>query len=121
MQIVKYQKIVDVVPHVKIEEEMKKTVKPSFKVELDINDTVSDIYTKFGEAKQKAGLPMTDKELESIVAAATVCTKEYITPDMETIDLKDDEKLVIKKKHGKLQHKVMKRNIFKRFWYWIIK
>lgn len=120
MQVIKYQAIATAVADVKTIEEMKKTVKPDFKVDINMEDTPVDIFAKYGAAKQKAGLPMTDRELESIISKHEG-GKTYIEPEFEAINLRDDEKVVIKKRNGKLTAKVVKKNIFKRFWYWIVK
>lgn len=76
----------------------KKTFKPVYTV--DITDCVNgtDVLLAFANAKQKAGLPITDDELNAIIE-----DNSYMII-LECVDHSIREK---------------KPNIFKRFWNWI--
>jgi len=45
----------------------KKTVKPVYTVDISNCEDANDILLAFANAKQKAGLPITDEELECLI------------------------------------------------------
>mgnify|MGYP002522275610 CR=1 FL=1 len=80
----------------------KKIVKPEFIVDvMDVEDPF-EVEVKFAEAKQKAGKPLTDRELDAIVTDR-VEQNSYIMVVHETCDCKKCKKLPW----------------YKRFWNWI--
>jgi hypothetical protein len=105
----------------------KKTVKefkPAFVADLTDAESMTDVYVAFGLAKQDAGLPISDVELDAIidktieisVRELTKMSKEAFDKATHIVSITGDEKLVFDADGG---FKVKKPNVFKRFWNWI--
>ena len=95
--------------------------KPEYFVDLTDVKTPNDVYVEFALAKQKAGKPLTDAELNTIVGYKIYKTvsavKEAISElPYKEVNIEGDEKLVLDAK-GNIS--VKKPNIFRRFWNWI--
>lgn len=95
--------------------------KPEYFVDLTDVKTPNDVYVEFALAKQKAGKPITDDELETIIGYAiyrTLNTVRKVVSELpyKEINIEGDEKLVLDAK-GNIS--VKKPNIFRRFWNWI--
>lgn len=102
----------------------KKPVKkfnPAFVVDLTGDLSMTEIYAKFGLAKQRAGLAISDTEFEAIVSLLAQCAADFFVKHIfelpcTNIRIDGDEKLEFDS-NGKFR--VKKPNIFKRFWNWI--
>lgn len=104
----------------KITKTIRKTKDFQFIVDLtNVNDPTTMIAA-FGFAKQEAGLPMLDNELDAIIVkACELSCNAFISAidaNAKDIEIKKDEKIVF---DAKGQFKIKKSNIFKRFWNWI--
>ena len=98
----------------------KKTVSPKFIVDLTKAETATDVYAQFALAKQEAGLPISNEELNAIMLIAGVMAVdalgEVISKASKEIKIENGEKLVFDSKG----HFIIKKpNIFRRFWNWI--
>lgn len=80
---------------------------PAFKVDLRFCNTPEEIYASFGFAKQRAGLPMTNREFSAIIWIL-LDTRQAIQDFVSTIS--DCMLCTVEEK---------KPNVFKRFWNWI--
>lgn len=93
-----------IVKTVKHNSKMKKNkIKPAYIVDITSCETAHDVLYKFAEAKQKAGLALTDTELDAIVDEnSTVIFVESIPVTVEC-------------------YKCNKKKLpwYKRFWNWI--
>lgn len=107
----------------------KKTVKefkPAYVVDLTDAESTTDVYVAFGLAKQGAGLPISDTELDAIidktveisVRELTKMSKEAFDKATHIVNIEGDDKLVFDSKGG---FTVKKPNVFKRFWNWVKK
>lgn len=104
----------------------KKTKEPKFIVNLTDTEESIDTYAEFAFAKQRAGLPLTDAQLNAVIALTVNTVKDYIISQIasnivnngKSIEINDGEKLIFDSK-GNVE--VKKPNIFKRFWNWITK
>lgn len=98
----------------------KKAVKPQFIVNLTDVENPIGLYAAFGLAKQSANLPITNAELDAIIAVTTnIAMKlmaDSIVENSKSIEITGDEKLVFDV-NGK--YTIKKPNIFRRFWNWI--
>lgn len=99
----------------------KKTTKPAFTVDITACNDLYNTALAFAIAKQKAGIPLTDENIDIIITAGIdtfgdildelgYIHKEnhFIAPVVRTLYVTEKEE---PKK---------KENIFKRFWNWII-
>lgn len=112
----------------------KTKAKSAFTVNLTNANSAKSIYKKFGFAKHKAGLKVSNRELSCMLDSVVDATmakmlgwmfyksngiilegEDLLKVQLSSYDIKDDEMIVIK--HGKV--KIKKINIFKRFWNWL--
>ena len=95
--------------------------KPEYFVDLTDVKTPNDVYVEFALAKQKAGKPLTDNELETIIGYAiyrTLNTVRKVVSELpyKEVNIEGDEKIILDAK-GNIR--VKKPNIFRRFWNWL--
>lgn len=108
---------------------MKKTNNtPLYTVNIAEAETVFDIYAKFAVAKVKAGIPLTQKEMDAYMVVATeYCAEYFLTLLFEDCNCdyikinKDFGIACVKCVQIELDKPtpVKKPNVFKRFWNWI--
>jgi len=95
----------------------KKLIKPAYVVDITKCDDSYDTALAFAVAKQKAGIPLSDENINAI------CTSAIDT----FIDILDELGYIDKQNHFITPctctvcvcEKPKKRNIFKRFWNWL--
>ena len=102
-----------------------KTVTPDFVMNLTNIDTVNDLYTEFIKAKVRNGKVISVDELiyvidktitETIDEIASTVAELYSCIPCNTYEVKDGAKLVFDENGNA---KVVKPNIFRRFWNWL--
>ena len=104
---------------------MKKTVKPTFIVDLTKAETCEDIKFEFIRAKAKAGVKLDDEEIFFLVNLGATMAIEVIDECIEklnakTVHIKDDK--LYNKLEGILKEAMEpKKPWYKRFWGWITK
>ena len=103
----------------------KKMVKPDFVMNLLGDHTIDSLYTEFIKAKVRAGKPISTDELEYIEDKAIETAINETVAEIGAIcrnipykefEVKDGAKLVFDENGNA---KIVKPNIFRRFWNWI--
>ena len=106
----------------------KKNSKPMILVDLTKVETCDDIRFEFTRAKAKAGAPLTEQEINQVVAYGAHLALELIdqfcdqyAAKWEKVELKDQKQI---KKAIKMIEKMIapkKEPWYKRFWNWVKK
>lgn len=104
---------------------VKKNTKPTIIVDLTKAETCDDIRFEFTRAKAKAGIPLTDQEINQVVAYGARLTLNMIdqffdqfTIEKFTIDCKRDTKNIIKAIEKAIKPKTP---WYKKVWNWMKK
>lgn len=97
-----------------------KAKKPAFIADFTNVHSAEDMYAEIALAKQRAGLPMLNIELDSLISVMIKIALGALSSAIATcstgIEISGDEKLVFDAQ-GNVS--IKKPNIFKRFWNWI--
>lgn len=95
--------------------------KPEYFVNLTDVKTPDDVYVEFALAKQKAGKPLTDSDLETIIGYAFYRILDRVRKIVsefpyKEVNIEGDEKIILDA-NGNIR--IKKPNIFRRFWNWL--
>lgn len=91
---------------------MKKKFKPVYTVDVTNCTDERGIIVAFVEAKVKAGLPITEEELNAVIFDYSTDAAEYTTYLLTSM-------IPIKIEYKNTSKVDKKPNVFKRFWNWI--
>lgn len=96
----------------------KKTIKPAFIADITWCENTIDVAFAFGIAKQHANLPLSEDNLNAICAAVI----DQFTDALHEAEVitKCGNTIVPMFQPVYITEKPKKKNIFKRFWNWII-
>ncbi len=106
---------------------VKKTNKPTIVVDLTNIESCEDIQFEFNRAKAKAGIPLTDAEIDSVVAYGAHLALDVIDQFCDqlysqtvAVEIKDKKQI---KKAIKAIEKILKPKTpwYKKLWNWVKK